>query len=154
MLGRLERPVHGQRLYSPGSFDLVIIDEAHRSVYQRYGALLEYFDGLLLGLTATPRDEVDRDTYALFHLAGGDPTFSYELEDAVRDGHLVPPKGKRVPSASCSRASPTTSSAPRSRPSTRPSSPTTTASCPARSTPPRSTAGSSTRTPSTRPSSS
>lgn len=97
MIGRLERPVRGQRLYSPGSFDLVIIDEAHRSVYQRYRILLEYFDGLLLGLTATPRDEVDRDTYALFHLAGGDPTFSYELEDAVRDGFLVPPKGKRVP---------------------------------------------------------
>jgi type I restriction enzyme R subunit len=97
MIGRLERPVAGQRLYSPGSFDLVIVDEAHRSVYQRYRALLEYFDGLLLGLTATPRDEVDRDTYALFHLAGGDPTFSYELEDAVHDGFLVPPKGKRVP---------------------------------------------------------
>lgn len=97
MLGRLERPVAGQRLYSPGSFDLVIIDEAHRSVYQRYRALLEYFDGFLLGLTATPRDEVDRDTYALFHLAGGDPTFSYELADAVADGHLVPAKGKRVP---------------------------------------------------------
>lgn len=97
MLNRLEHPVAGQRLYSPGSFDLVIIDEAHRSVYQRYRALLEYFDGLLLGLTATPRDEVDRDTYALFHLAGGDPTFSYELEDAVRDGFLVPPKCKRVP---------------------------------------------------------
>lgn len=97
MLGRIERPVAGQRLYSPGSFDLVIIDEAHRSVYQRYRALLEYFDGLLLGLTATPRDEVDRDTYALFHLAGGDPTFSYELADAVHDGHLVPPRGKRVP---------------------------------------------------------
>lgn len=97
MIGRLEHPVQGKRLYSPGSFDLVIIDEAHRSVYQRYRILLEYFDGLLLGLTATPRDEVDRDTYALFHLAGGDPTFSYELEDAVRDGFLVPPKGKRVP---------------------------------------------------------
>jgi type I restriction enzyme R subunit len=97
MIGRLEHPVHGQRLYSPGSFDLVIIDEAHRSVYQRYRVLLEYFDGLLLGLTATPRDEVDRDTYALFHLAGGDPTFAYELDDAVRDGFLVPPKGKRVP---------------------------------------------------------
>ena len=97
MLGHLEHPVDGQRLYSPGSFDLVIIDEAHRSVYQRYRTLLEYFDGLLLGLTATPRDEVDRDTYALFHLAGGDPTFSYELKDAVHDGHLVPPNGKRVP---------------------------------------------------------
>jgi type I restriction enzyme R subunit len=97
MLGRLERPVAGQRLYSPGSFDLVIIDEAHRSVYQRYRALLEYFDGFLLGLTATPRDEVDRDTYALFHLESGDPTFSYELADAVADGHLVPAKGKRVP---------------------------------------------------------
>ncbi len=97
MLGRLEHPVDGQRLYSPGSFDLVIIDEAHRSVYQRFRTLLEYFDGLLLGLTATPRDEVDRDTYALFHLAGGDPTFSYELKDAVHDGHLVPPNGKRVP---------------------------------------------------------
>lgn len=97
MLGAVEEPKGGRRRYGPGAFDLVILDEAHRSIYQRYGALLEYFDGRLLGLTATPRDEVDRDTYALFQLEGGLPTFAYELDEAVKHGVLVPPRGKRVP---------------------------------------------------------
>jgi type I restriction enzyme R subunit len=97
MLGAIEKPKDGRRRYSPGAFDLVILDEAHRSIYQRYGALLDYFDGRLLGLTATPRDEVDRDTYALFQLETDLPTFAYELDDAVKHGHLVPPRGKVVP---------------------------------------------------------
>ena len=97
MLGAVEAPKGGRRLYSPGSFDLVILDEAHRSIYQRYGALLDYFDGRLVGLTATPRDEVDRDTYTLFQLESHLPTFAYELDDAVKHGHLVPPRGKVVP---------------------------------------------------------
>lgn len=84
------------RKIGPGYFDLVIIDEAHRSVYKKYRYLFEYFDSLLLGLTATPRDEVNRDTYQLFNLEPGTPTFAYELGDAIADGHLVPPKGINV----------------------------------------------------------
>ncbi len=87
----------GARRFGVGHFDLVIIDEAHRSVYQKYRAIFEYFDSLLLGLTATPRDEVDRDTYGLFGLEQGVPTFAYELDQAVRDGYLVPFKPISVP---------------------------------------------------------
>jgi len=83
--------------YSVGHFDLVIIDEAHRSVYQKYGAIFDYFDSLLLGLTATPRGEVDRNTYKLFELDDHQPTYAYELEQAVKDGFLVPPKAISVP---------------------------------------------------------
>jgi type I restriction enzyme, R subunit len=86
-----------QELYSVGHFDLIIIDEAHRSVYQKYGAIFDYFDSLLLGLTATPRGEVDRNTYKLFELEDHQPTYSYELEQAVKDGFLVPPRAISVP---------------------------------------------------------
>jgi type I restriction enzyme, R subunit len=58
----------GLRKFGPGYFDLIVIDEAHRSVYQKYGAIFSWFDSLLLGLTATPKDEVDHNTYRLFHL--------------------------------------------------------------------------------------
>ena len=78
-------------------FDLVIIDEAHRSVYQKYGAIFDYFDSLLLGLTATPRGDVDRNTYQLFELDNHQPTYAYELEEAVADGFLVPPRAISVP---------------------------------------------------------
>ncbi len=81
----------GQRLFTPGHFDLIIIDEAHRSVYQKFGAIFDYFDSLLLGLTATPKDEVDRNTYRLFGLEEGVPTYAYQLEEAVADEYLVPP---------------------------------------------------------------
>jgi type I restriction enzyme, R subunit len=82
----------GEKLFGVGHFDLVIIDEAHRSVYQKFGAIFDYFDSLLLGLTATPKDEVDRNTYRLFDLERGVPTAFYELETAVADGYLVPPR--------------------------------------------------------------
>ena len=88
--------VEGKR-FSPGHFDLIVIDEAHRSVYQKFRAIFEYFDALLLGLTATPRAEVDRNTYGLFELEKGVPTFYYELEKAVADGYLVPPRAHSVP---------------------------------------------------------
>ncbi len=78
------------RHFGPGYFDLVIIDEAHRSVYARYGEIFQYFDAMLVGLTATPKDEVDHNTYRLFHLENGMPTDAYSLEDAVDDGFLVP----------------------------------------------------------------
>lgn len=80
----------GARRFGVGHFDVVVVDEAHRGVYQKYRAIFEYFDAMLLGLTATPRDEVDKDTYALFDLKKGAPTSFYELEEAVRDGFLVP----------------------------------------------------------------
>ncbi len=87
----------GQRVFGPGYFDLVIIDEAHRSVYQKYGAIFSWFDSLLVGLTATPKDEVDRNTYSLFNLEDGVPTDAYGLDEAVAEGYLVPPFAVSVP---------------------------------------------------------
>ena len=83
--------------FGPGHFDLVIVDEAHRGIYKKYQALFEYFDSLLVGLTATPRSEVHRDTYRIFDLEAGVPTFAYELQDAIKDGYLVPSQGITVP---------------------------------------------------------
>ena len=69
MLSLINKRDHeGKGRFGPGYFDLVIIDEAHRSVYQKYGAIFEYFDSLLVGLTATPRNEIDRNTYELFQV--------------------------------------------------------------------------------------
>ncbi|MCQ2148324.1 MAG: DEAD/DEAH box helicase family protein [Bacteroidales bacterium] len=79
-----------EKKFSVGRFDLIIIDEAHRSVFGRYGAIFNYFDSLLIGLTATPRDEIDRSTYTLLGLDNGEPNFSYDLEEAVADGFLIP----------------------------------------------------------------
>ncbi|MBQ2243723.1 MAG: DEAD/DEAH box helicase family protein [Bacteroidales bacterium] len=76
--------------FSVGRFDLIIIDEAHRSVFGKYTAIFDYFDCFLVGLTATPREDVDRSTYDLFELEGGEPNFSYELEEAIKDKYLVP----------------------------------------------------------------
>ena len=87
----------GQRRFGVGHFDLIVIDEAHRSVYQKYRAIFEYFDSLLVGLTATPKDEIDHNTYGLFDLESGVPTDAYALDQAVADGHLVPPVAVSVP---------------------------------------------------------
>ena len=97
MMGLIDEASDGQRRFGVGHFDLVIIDEAHRSVFQKYRAIFDYFDSLLVGLTATPKDEVDRNTYSLFDLEDGVPTDAYSLEEAVRDGFLVPPKAVSVP---------------------------------------------------------
>lgn len=97
MMGLIDESRDGQRRFGVGHFDLVIIDEAHRSVFQKYRAIFEYFDSLLVGLTATPKDEVDRNTYGLFDLENGVPTDAYSLEEAVRDGFLVPAKPVSVP---------------------------------------------------------
>lgn len=75
--------------FSVGRFDLIIIDEAHRSIFGKFGAIFSYFDSLLLGLTATPRDEVDKSTYDIFEMETGCPNYAYELDDAVSDGFLV-----------------------------------------------------------------
>ncbi|WP_420636616.1 DEAD/DEAH box helicase family protein [Candidatus Palauibacter sp.] len=96
MMGLIDETEGNEARFSVGHFDLVIIDEAHRSVYQKYGAIFRYFDSLLVGLTATPREQVDRNTYALFDLEPGVPTDAYELETAVADGFLVPPRVQQV----------------------------------------------------------
>jgi type I restriction enzyme R subunit len=84
------------RRFGPGFFDLIVIDEAHRSIYQKYGAIFDWFDALLIGLTATPKDEVDHNTYRRFHLEDGVPTDAYGLDEAVAEGFLVPPRGVSV----------------------------------------------------------
>lgn len=85
------------RRFGVGHFDLVVIDEAHRSVFRKYRGIFDYFDSYLVGLTATPKDEVDKNTYDLFDLETGVPTDAYGLDDAIGDGFLVPPRGVSVP---------------------------------------------------------
>ena len=96
MMGLIDETDGNEARFSVGHFDLVIIDEAHRSVYEKYGAIFRYFDSLLVGLTATPSDHVHRNTYRLFDLEPGVPTDAYELETAVADGFLVPPRVQQV----------------------------------------------------------
>jgi type I restriction enzyme R subunit len=83
MMNLIDEMADGKRRFGVGHFDLVVIDEAHRSVYRKYGAIFDYFDSLLVGLTATPKNEVDRDTYRLFDLQRGLPTDAYGLDEAV-----------------------------------------------------------------------
>ena len=77
------------KLFTSGHFDLVICDEAHRSIYNKYRDIFNYFDAPLVGLTATPKDEIDKNTYEIFELESGVPTYGYELAQAVTDGFLV-----------------------------------------------------------------
>ena len=86
-----------ERFYGVGHFDLIIIDEAHRSIYQKYKAIFDYFDAMLIGLTATPKKDIERNTYSLFGIEDDNPTFAYELNAAVEQGFLVPPKSISVP---------------------------------------------------------
>lgn len=77
------------RLFTCGHFDLIICDEAHRSIYNKYKDIFTYFDTPLVGLTATPKDEIDKNTYQIFELENGVPTYGYDLAQAVKDGYLV-----------------------------------------------------------------
>lgn len=77
------------KLFTSGHFDLLICDEAHRSIYNKYKDIFNYFDAPLVGLTATPKDEIDKNTYEIFELESGVPTYGYELSQAVKDGYLV-----------------------------------------------------------------
>lgn len=77
------------KLFTCGHFDLVICDEAHRSIYNKYRDIFSYFDAPLVGLTATPKDEIDKNTYEIFELENGVPTYGYDLAQAVKDGYLV-----------------------------------------------------------------
>ena len=77
---------------SPGYYDLIIADESHRSIYEKksYGGIFDHFDSLLLGLTATPTDFLDHNTFELFDCLDNSPTFYYGYDEAVRDKYLVP----------------------------------------------------------------
>ena len=98
IMNRIDGLVAGdQRFYGVGHFDLIIIDEAHRSIYQKYKAIFDYFDAMLVGLTATPKTEVDHNTYGLFGIEDHNPTFAYELDKAVNEKYLVPFKAQSVP---------------------------------------------------------
>lgn len=79
----------GKKLFTCGHFDLLICDEAHRSIYNKYQDIFTYFDAPLVGLTATPKDEIDKNTYEVFQLENGVPTYGYDLAQAVQDGYLV-----------------------------------------------------------------
>ena len=81
----------GVSLFTPAHFDLIIIDESHRSIFNKYRAIFEYFDALTVGLTATPKTDVDRNTYDFFEMEHGVPTYAYDYETAVeKDSVLVP----------------------------------------------------------------
>lgn len=80
---------YGKRLFSPAHFDLIICDEVHRSIYRKYQEIFDYFDAMLIGMTATPKNEIDKNTYGIFDLERGVPTYAYELEKAVEEGYLV-----------------------------------------------------------------
>ncbi|WP_444995400.1 DEAD/DEAH box helicase family protein [Aliikangiella sp. IMCC44359] len=95
MMNLLNAPADG-RLFGIGHFDLVVVDEAHRSIYKKYRYIFDYFDSLLLGLTATPKSDLDKNTYEIFDIQNNVPTFAYELEQAIDDENLVPPKDVRV----------------------------------------------------------
>ena len=90
MLGCIDTVTDEQgKLFTCGHFDLLICDEAHRSIYNKYRDIFRYFDAPLVGLTATPKDEIDKNTYAIFDLEKGMPTYGYELAQAIKDGYLV-----------------------------------------------------------------
>lgn len=84
------------KYFGVGHFDLIIFDEIHRSVYNKYKAIFNYFDGFKIGLTATPKDATDKNTYELFGLTAGNPTYNYDLDKAIKDGYLVPYKSYSV----------------------------------------------------------
>jgi type I restriction enzyme R subunit len=80
----------GARLFTSGHFDLIIVDESHRSIYKKYQDIFAYFDGFLLGLTATPKSDIDHNTYTIFDIEDNVPTFAYELSEAIHEKYLVP----------------------------------------------------------------
>ena len=86
-----------ERLFTPAHFDLIVVDEAHRSIFKKYKVIFDYFDAPIVGLTATPKTEVDRNTYDFFEVPKDNPTFSYDYETAVNvDRVLVPYRNPEV----------------------------------------------------------
>lgn len=86
-----EKSKDGGILFSPAHFDLIVIDESHRSIFKKYRAIFEYFNAILLGLTATPKTEVARNTYEFFELENGVPTYVYDYDTAVHQDHVLVP---------------------------------------------------------------
>jgi len=98
MIGLIDNVRDGnERFYGVGHFDLLIIDEAHRSIYRKYKAIFYNFDALHLGFTATPKDNIDQSTYDVFQLSDKTPTDSYSFDEAVSNGHLCPYQSIEVP---------------------------------------------------------
>ena len=83
-----EKTESGERLFTPAHFDIIIVDEAHRSIFRKYRAIFKYFDALVIGLTATPKTDVDKNTYDFFDLQMDMPTYAYEYDKGVKEGHL------------------------------------------------------------------
>ncbi len=81
----------GSRMFTPAHFDLIIIDESHRSIFKKYRVIFEYFDAVMVGLTATPKTDVDRNTYDFFEMEHGVPTYAYDYETAVYQDHVLVP---------------------------------------------------------------
>lgn len=81
----------GTKLFTPAHFDLIIVDESHRSIFKKYRAIFEYFDAITVGLTATPKTDVDRNTYDFFEMENGVPTYAYDYETAVEEDHVLVP---------------------------------------------------------------
>lgn len=86
-----EKNEDGQRLFTPAHFDLIVIDESHRSIFKKYRTIFDYFDAILVGLTATPKTDVDRNTYDFFEIEKGVPTYAYDFETAVATDHVLVP---------------------------------------------------------------
>ena len=86
-----EKTKSGIPLFTPAHFDLIIIDESHRSIFKKYRAIFEYFDAILVGLTATPKMDVDRNTYDFFEMEHSVPTYAYDYETAVHQDHVLVP---------------------------------------------------------------
>ncbi len=86
-----EKSKDGTCFFTPAHFDLIIIDESHRSIFKKYRAIFEYFDAILVGLTATPKTDVDRNTYDFFEVDPGDPTYAYDYDTAVKEDHVLVP---------------------------------------------------------------
>jgi len=91
MLGLLGVKNGHKPVFTTGHFDLIIIDESHRSIYRKFGMIFDYYDCLLVGLTATPKTDVDKNTYQFFELENDIPTYNYDLKQAVEDNYLVEP---------------------------------------------------------------
>jgi len=98
IMNKIDSLKDNERFYGVGHFDVIILDEAHRSVYDKYKAIFNYFDCILIGLTATPKkDSSLKNTYTLFGIEDDNPTFAYELNKAVDEKYLVPPKAHSIP---------------------------------------------------------
>lgn len=93
----IDKEKNDKRIFGIGHFDLIIIDEAHRSIYKKFMSIFYYFDATILGLTATPSEDVHRDTYEFFNRSTGNPTYAYSYEEAVEQGYLVPYKAVEIP---------------------------------------------------------